>query len=331
MALPLTMAISEYAHTRDLLTGRVRPEGIDLNILTYDFEHVGLRFAMSREFDVSEHSLGGFCAQVAAVEAPDIVGIPVFPSRVFRQGSFFINANAGIRQVGDLAGKRVGIPQWSQTATIYARGYLEHQAGVPLTSIDWFQGGVNSAGRKEGAKLNLPEGIRLTRVADRSLGDMLAAGDIDAMISARAPACFLNGHPAVRRLFDDPRSAEKAYFAETGIFPIMHIMVARRDVYEANRWIIRNLTDAFEEAKRRTLRAIADGTTSYLPVPWGPEYMADTHTMMFPDGDPWPYGINGNRRSLEAFLLYCFEQGVTARHLTPEDLFPPECSYEVIV
>lgn len=331
MTLRITMALSDYAHTHDLVAGRVHPKGIDLNILSYKFEQVGLRFAMGREFDVSEHSLAGYCAHVASTARSDMVAIPVFPSRVFRQSGFFVNAAAGIESVADLAGKRVGLPQWSQTAAVWARGFLAHQAGVDLRSITWFQAGVNAPGRKEGVKLSLPDGISLTPVADSSLSEMLASGALDAVISARPPRCVEDRHPGVRRLYGDYRAEEEAYFRRTGIFPIMHIMVVRRDVYERDRWILRNLMDAFSEAKRRTLEAIADGTTSYLPVPWGAEYMAEMHRLVFPEGEPWPYGIESNRRTLESFLLFCFEQGVTARHLAVDELFPPECSYEVIV
>ncbi|WP_346910145.1 hypothetical protein [uncultured Roseibium sp.] len=331
MPLRLTMAISDYAHTRDLVTGRVRPEGIDLNILTYPFEQVGLRFAMGKEFDVSEYSFAGYCAHIDGCARPEMVAIPVFPSRVFRQSAFYVNSDAGIAHVGDLRGKRVGIAQWSQTAAVYAKGYLVHQANVPLHEIDWVQAGVNRPGRKEGLKLSLPKGVRLHTAADRSLSDMIATGDIDAVISARPPDSFLAGHPKVRRLFTDVQAAEKSYFDETGIFPIMHVMVVRKELYDANRWILRNIVDAFDEAKRRTVNALTDITTSYFPVAWGADYMIAMSDLLFPDGNVWPYGVEANRKTLNAFLRYCHEQGVTTRLLTPEDLFPPECAYQVIV
>lgn len=331
MPLPLTMAVSDYAHTHDLVTGRVRAVGIDLNILSYPFERVGLRFALGREFDIAEFSLAGYCAHVASGAPRQMVGFPVFPSRVFRQSGFFVNAGAGIRDVGDLRGRRIGIPQWAQTAVVYARGYLVQEVDIPLTEVEWVQAGVNQPGRKESVELRLPNDIRLTARPDRCLSDMLASGEIDAVISARAPDCFLRGHPNVRRLFGDPRAAERDYFHRTGIFPIMHVMVVREDVFAKNRWVLRNLMDAFEVAKRAALGRIADSTTSYLPIPWGPEYMHEMHRLVFPEGDPWPYGIESNRRTLEAFLRYCHEQYVTSRRLDPSDLFPPECSLEVIV
>lgn len=331
MALPLTMAISDYAHTRDLVTGRVTPEGIDLNILSYPFEQVGLRFALGREFDVSEFSLAGFCAHIANTREPEFVGLPIFPSRVFRQSSFFINERSGIVDVSDLRGKRVGLPQWSQTATVYARGYLAHDVGLDLRDITWVQAGVNTPGRREGVALALPEGISLTQRPDSCLSDMLASGEIDCAISARPPNCFLQGDGGTRRLFADPQKVEEEYFRRTGIFPIMHVLVVRRDVYEANRWIMRNLIDAFTEAKSRAFDRLRDITTSFAPLGWGPSSFEDSNRLLFPDGEPWPYGVQANSHTLNTFLGYCHEQGVTHRRLSAEDLFPPECSLEVIV
>ncbi|WP_126974934.1 type 2 periplasmic-binding domain-containing protein [Frigidibacter oleivorans] len=329
--LKMTMAISDYAHTVDLVAGRIQPVGIALNILSYSFERVGLRFAQSREFDIAEFSFAGYCAHLANSDRPDLVAFPVFPSRVFRQSAFYVNGESGIADVGDLAGKRIGLPQWSQTATVYAKGYLQHQAKVPLDSVDWVQAGVNSPGRKEGVALRLPAGVKLRTEPARSLSDMLACGDLDAVISARPPDSYLQGHPSVRRLFADPRAAEEAYFRQTGIFPIMHIMVVRRDLFEANRWILRNLMDAFEEAKRNALRAMDEITTSYLPIAWGPEEMRRLNSVVFGDGEIWPYGLTRNRATIDAFLGYCHEQGVTHRRLAPEDLFPQECLQDVVI
>lgn len=331
MALPLTMAISDYTHTRDLVTGRVRPEGIDLNILSYPFEQVGLRFAIGREFDVSEFSLAGFCAHIVNNPEPEFVGLPVFPSRVFRQSSFFVTKSSGISSIRDLTGKQVGLPQWSQTATVYARGYLAHDVGLNLRDIDWVQAGVNSPGRKEGIALSLPEGINLAKRPDGCLSDMLASGEIDCAISARPPNSFLANDGKVRRLFSDPQAVEAEYFRRTGIFPIMHVMVVRADVYQANRWIMRNLMDAFNEAKTLAFKRMQDITTSFVPVGWAPNYFEETNKFLFPDGEVWPYGVQANAHTLNAFLGFCHEQGVTQRRLDATELFPPECNFEVIV
>jgi 4,5-dihydroxyphthalate decarboxylase len=326
--LHLTLAIGDYLHTRDLVNGKAKPEGINLTVLNHPFETIAYRFLATQEFEVSEFSLATYCTFTAQGDAK-MIGLPIFPSRVFRHGAIFVRENSAIKSAADLKGKRIGIPQWTQTAVTYVRGWLAHDAGVPLTSIDWVQAGVNEAGRKEMATFDLPPGYRLTSVQDRSLGEMLADGSIDAMISARPPNVFLDGKHGVKRLIPDYREQEQHYFRKTGIFPIMHIVVMRRDVYEANRWIARNLLEAFERAKRACLSELNQNMTSFLPTAWGSDHFEDTTRLLFPDGDPFPYGIEKNRKTLEPFLAWCHEQGVTKRKLSLEEMFPKELSVEL--
>jgi len=327
MSVPLTLAIGDYVHTRELVSGRVRVEGVDLTVLNYPFEQVGLRFAALQEWEVSEFSLANYCALVSKRDPAPVVGIPVFPSRVFRHSAIFVGTDSGIVEPAQLRGRRVGIPQWSQTATVYVRGYLTHDVGVPLSSIEWIQAGLNEPGRKEPVEIQVPDGVKFRQEPRRTLNEMLLSGDIDAMITARPPEAFLKGDPGLRRLFPDFEKDEEGYFRQTGIFPIMHVVVVRRDAYERNRWIVRNLFDAFEAAKRAALPRLTDITTSFLPAPWVSTYLERVSKLIFPNGDPWPYGVPGNRTTLEAFLLYCFEQGVTERHLSPEELFAPEFGF----
>jgi 4,5-dihydroxyphthalate decarboxylase len=331
MNIPLTLAIGDYVHTRQLSAGRVRAEGIDLTVLNYPFEQVGLRFGALREWEVSEFSIANYCSLVARPEPSSMVAIPVFPSRVFRHSAIFIREDSDIREPAQLAGRRVGIPQWSQTATVYVRGYLAHDVGISLASIDWVQAGVNEPGRKEPAKLTLPPGVRVTPMPNRTLTQMLLDGEIDAMITARPPEPFLKREAGIRRLFPDFQQEEERYFKRTGIFPIMHVMVVRREAYERNRWIMRSLVEAFEASKQAVLPRLYDITTAFIPTAWASAQFERTSKLLFGDGDPWPYGIEANRVTLEAFLLYCFEQGVTARHLNPEELFPPELNFKIRV
>jgi 4,5-dihydroxyphthalate decarboxylase len=326
--LRLTLAIGDYLHTRELAAGRIRPEGIDLTVLNHPFETIAFRFLATQEWEISEFSLATYCTLTAQGDRR-MVGLPVFPSRVFRHGSIYLTGSSPIKSAADLKGRRIGIPQWTQTAVTYVRGFLQHEAGVPLTSIDWVQAGVNDAGRKEMATFELPPGFKLTSVQDKSLGELLLAGHIDAMISARPPNVFLNGRHGVRRLIPDYRAQERAYFQKTGIFPIMHVIVMRRDAYEANRWIARNLLEAFEKAKRACLPELYQGQTSFLPTAWGNDHVEETNRLLFTDGDPWPYGIERNRKTLEPFLAFCHEQGVTRRLLAVEELFPKEVSVEL--
>ena len=326
--LRLTLAIGDYLHTRELAAGRIKPEGIALTVLNHPFETIAFRFLATQEWEISEFSLATYCTLTAQGD-PRMVGLPVFPSRVFRHGSIYVTGNSPIKSAADLKGKRIGIPQWTQTAVTYVRGFLQHEAGVPLASIDWIQAGVNDAGRKEMATFELPPGFRLTSVQDKSLGELLLSGDIDAMISARPPNVFLDGKHGVKRLIPDYREQERRYFQKTGIFPIMHVIVLRRDAYEANRWIARNLLEAFEQAKRACLPELYQGQTSFLPTAWGNDHVEETNRLLFGDGDPWPYGIERNRKTLEPFLAFCHEQGVTRRKLAVEELFPKEVSVEL--
>ncbi len=209
------------------------------------------------------------------------------------------------------------------------RGYLTHDAGVPLASIRWIQAGVDQAGRQDQEQSQLPTGVTVESRPDRTLSGMLVAGEIDAAITARPPHCFRERAPGVRRLFPDYRAEEERYFQRTGIFPIMHVIALRRQVYEANPWIARNLLDAFEEAKRASLVRLGDIQTSHLPTAWAPEQMQQVHRLLFADGDPWPYGLEPNRPTLEPFLAYCHEQGVTARRLAADELFPKELALRI--
>jgi 4,5-dihydroxyphthalate decarboxylase len=245
----------------------------------------------------------------------------VFPSRQFRFSSFYINTTKGIKTAADLRGKRIGLPEWAQSAAVYTRGYLMHDVGIPLDAIDWVQAGTEQAGRIEKVDLTLPKGVRLERIADKTLSDMLAAGEIDAAMIAREPSCFKKGHPDVARLFPDFRAAELEYYKKTKIFPIMHIIAMKRSVLAEHPWVARNLFNAFEESKRNSLSRINDNAISSYPVPWLTDYSRGTRKI-FGD-DTHSYGIEANRPTLEAYLTYAWEQGIAKRLMKPEEIFPP--------
>jgi 4,5-dihydroxyphthalate decarboxylase len=319
--VPLTLAINEYDHVRDLIDGRVAVEGVDLTVLRLPIEEIFYRFTLHREWDVSEMSFGKAIA-LAGQDDDSIVPLPIFVSRVFRHSSIYVRADAGIDRPEALAGKRVGVPEWAQTAAIYTRGLLQHEHGVDLRSIAWHQGGLGEAGRIEKVTLALPEGFRLAVVEDRSLSEMLLAGALDAVLTARPPPPFLAGDTRIRRLYEDFAPVERAYWRKTGIFPIMHIVALRRDVYERHRWLAMNLLKAFEAAKRRSLERLTDITASFYPVPWIAAATTEPRALL--GADFWPYGVEPNRTTLEAFAQYAFEQGVTRRRVAVDALFPPE-------
>ena len=308
MNLPLTLAINPYDHVRGL-----RPQGIGLTVLELPIEEIFFRFTKFREWDASEMSFGKTVSMMAE-PAPDIVPMPVFPSRVFRHSAIYVGERSSIREPKDLEGRRVGIPEWAQTAGIYARGLLQHEYGVDLARIHWHQAGVRQPGRIEKVKLHLGQGLRITPVPDKSLAQMLASGELDAVISAR--------DPGGKRLFEDYVSVEEQYFRKTSIYPIMHVIVLRREAYERDRWIAMNLFKAFEEAKRESTQRLVEIGLSHVPIPWLAEHARRWRALA--GEDFWPYGIAPNRPTLEAFVQYAHEQGITARRLTVEELFAPE-------
>jgi 4,5-dihydroxyphthalate decarboxylase len=313
MNLPLTLAINPYDHVRDFLAGDVRAAGIDLVPLELPIEEIFYRFTKFREWQASEMSFGKVISLMSE-EKPEIICIPVFLSRVFRHSAIYLPENSPIRKPKDLEGKRVGIPEWAQTAGIYVRGMLAHEYAVDLAKIQWIQAGVREPGRVEKVQLNLPKGTTITPRPDRTLVDMLAKGDLDAVMSAReVPGA---------RLFKDYRAAEVDYWKKTRIFPIMHVLALRRDVYERNRWLAMNLFQAFLEAKKRSMARVSEFGLSHLPLPWIPDHVRQWREIA--GNDFWPYGVEPNRPTLEAFLQYGYEQGVCKKRITVEDLFAPE-------
>jgi 4,5-dihydroxyphthalate decarboxylase len=317
----LTMATNDYDHVRDIHMGIVRPDGIDLTCLTMEVEEIFHRFLFSLEWDISEISTGMSTSWISRGNAPFVL-IPVFPSRVFRHSSIYIHPEGRVKKPADLKGKRVGVPEWGQTAGIYTRGWMVHEAGVALKDVSWVQSGVNDPGRQEAATLDLPEGVRLEVVTDRSLTQMLLDGDLDAIFTARAPAEFLRGNPGVVRLFPDFRKEEEAYCRKTGIFPIMHSVAIRKGVADRHPWVPMNVFKAFDAAKKRSVARMMDVTASQIALPWLFDELPRLSKTLFGGNDYWPYGMEPNRVTLEAFLLYGYEQGVFHRHLKPEDLYP---------
>jgi 4,5-dihydroxyphthalate decarboxylase len=312
----LTLAIGDYEHTRDLASGHVPVQGATLNVLTLPPEEAFFRFTHFREWEVSEMSMGKYVS-LRSQEDDGIAAIPVFPSRVFRHSMIYVRDGGALERAEQLKGKRIGVPEWAQTAVIYARGHLAHQARVPLDSIEWVQAGVNEPGRVEKVKLKLPAGVRLKPEPTRSLNEMLLAGELDAVLSARPPQGLGSG---IRRLFSDYESAEKGYFRQTGIFPIMHVIVIKADLLARHPWLAMNLYKAFEEAKRRSIERLSDITASHAPLAWLAPYVERMKALF--GEDFWPYGLEKNRKTLQAFVDFAFEQGVCHRKLALEELFP---------
>jgi 4,5-dihydroxyphthalate decarboxylase len=328
MALHLSIASTDYDHFRDFRTGVVKAEGIEHTWLNLGHHECFARFTANREFDVSELSCAKFLTQVSRTDS-DIVGLPVICSRLFRLSSFYVNRRSQIAAVGDLKGKKVGSPEWAHSAAVYMRGWMHNEMGVRLTDVHWYQAGANAPGREEKVELNLPAGVTLTRVSDKSLSEMLASNEIDCAIIARPPTCFLEGHPDVVRLFPDYLAMEEASYASTKVWPIMHIIAMRKAIVDEHPWVARNLYNAFLESKRRSVERILDPAVSRYPVPWLTTYartMRDTF-----GGDMFPYGIEENRPTWEQAALYAFQQGIAHRLMEPEELFPRGIMTKVVI
>jgi 4,5-dihydroxyphthalate decarboxylase len=319
--LHLTLATTDYDHVRDLTNGVVRADGIVLTAFTLPIEEITFRFVKNREWDISELSFGKFIGFAAQGNSP-FIGIPVFPSRVFRHSAFYVRADRGIASPQDLQGKSVGIPEWAQTAGIYARGFLAESAGVDLRKIRWVQAGLNQAGRDEKIELTLPQGMQYQQRRDSSISAMLLSGELDAAVSARVPDAFDKGGGKIVRLYPNYCGEEKRYYDLTGIFPIMHVIAMRRAVFERYPWVAMNMLKAFEQAKARSMERIRDLTASRIPVPWAAAIAGEWGEGF--GADPFAYGLEANRKTLEAFCRFAHEQGVTAKPMTPDELFPKE-------
>lgn len=322
--LALTYAgLSYFDRTVPLEVGAVTVPGVDLNVVTFASPgDLFRRQAQHAEFDASEMSLSTFIALVARGD-DRFVGLPVFVSRNFRHSQVYVHAGAGIDRPEDLAGRDVGIFEYQMTAGLWIRAFLQHDHGVTAGDLRWWEGGLTEPEYAERMPFELPESISVRRIpGDRTLEGMLEQGDLPALVTVQPPARFSSPESPVRRLFADHRAVERAYYLRTGLFPIMHLVVVRRDVYEANRWLAVSLLQAFTEAKavgKRRLRAV---TGLAVGLPWLAVELAEVDELF--GGDAFPYGVAANRHVLEAATQYSLEQGLSPRHVEVEELFAPE-------
>jgi len=318
----MSLACWNYDRTRALMDGSVQPQGIDLNYLNMPVEETFFRMLRHQEFDAAEMSLSSYTVSLFKPQR-EFVAIPVFPSRFFRHSCIFVNADSGIREPRDLIGKRVGNPEYQMTAPVWIRGILSDHYGVPVDSVTYRTGGEEQPGRPEKLKLDLPANIRVEPIGEtQTLSQMLLDGEIDALYTARTPSTFLTGGGRVRRLFDNFVDVERQYFRDTGIFPIMHTVAIRTELYQSNRWVAQSLYKAFLEAHRRNYEDLMETAALKTSLPWLTAHVEETRREM--GDDFWPYGLDRNRKTLETFLRYHFEQGLSKRLLTPNELFAPE-------
>jgi 4,5-dihydroxyphthalate decarboxylase len=323
--LTLSFACWDYDRTRSLQDGRVRPEGIELTSLVLPVEETFYRQLRHQEFDVSEMSLSSYLLTLATPNPP-FVALPVFPSRCFRHQSIYVNTANGISEPADLVGKRVGTPEFQLTAGVWQRGILADDHGVPADSVEYFTGAIEQSGRDEKLALSLPDRFSVTPIgAGRNLSDMLADGELDAIYSASEPPC-LRTSPDVKHLFADFRTVEESYFRRTRIFPIMHVVVLKRELHERHPWIARSLYKAFEQSLRLAYADLRHRNALKVMLPWLHDHLEQTIAVL--GHDYWNYGLEPNRHVLETFARYSHEQGLADRRWAPEDVVLPQAADE---
>jgi 4,5-dihydroxyphthalate decarboxylase len=320
-ALPMTFACGLYDRMTALYTGEVRPVGIDLNFIAVnDPRALFDRMAARQEFDASEMSTSEYVSRFAAGKCP-FVAIPAFPSRMFRHGFITVDSRV-VKTPKDLEGKRIGIQLYIMTAAVWIRGLLQHDHGVDLSNVQWVEGAMEEP-RPHGNPTVLPPLKPISIVANtsgKSLSELLEAGDIQAVVGADVPSA-IRRVPHVKRLFPDFRAEEKAYYRRTKIFPIMHLVVLRREFHERHPFAATSLFNALEESRslaQRRMRYI--GALRYM-LPWLPAELDEIDEVF--GGDPWPYGIEPNRPTLEALVRFLADQSMIAAPVKLEDLFVP--------
>jgi len=322
--LPLTFACGPYDRMEALNYGLIPVEGIDLNFIEIQApREIFDRMVGAQEFDVSEMSLAEYITMTAKGISP-FIALPVFPSKAFRHAFICVNREAGIKEPKDLAGKRIGTPLYTQTAAIWIRGDLQNIYGVDLSDVQWIQGAVEKAGTHGDppAPPQLQKPVDITpNTSDKSLSQMLADGDIDAIMGSRMPDSVRTDPDRVAHLFPDFREEEKRYYQEHRIHPIMHTIVIRNDVYEANKWIAQSLYKAFLAAKDWAVEQMYfSGAQKYM-LPWLFDDLREIDEVF--GGDPWPYGIDENRPTLYAFVKYMHQQNFIPEEIPVDDLFAP--------
>lgn len=317
--LPITLACHDYDRTRALKDGTVKPNGIELNYLSLPVEETFWRMCQFQEFDASEMSLSAYLILRSRPDPP-FIAIPVFPARQFRHSSVFVNTTAGIDQPEDIAGKRVGIPEYAMTAIVWMKGIWQEDYGVNPNTVNWVVGGLEDPGRKERVDISLPEGLSLEEAPEgKTLSECLEEGSIDALFSSRIPLCFQNGSPQVKRIFKDVRAVEEEYFHRTGIFPMMHTLVMKESTYRDHPWAAQELFKAFCKAKEIAAEILYDTSALRYSIPWLLTEIEEQRRVI--GQDLWPYGLEENRVALEKLIQYSAEQELIPNLLKVETLF----------
>lgn len=316
--LSLSLACWTYDRTKALIDGTIKPEGIDLDVKVMRPRVAFERMLATGEFDVSEMSLANFVALKGQGRCP-LVAIPVMLSKMFRHDCIYVREGAGIATPRDLIGRRVGTMRYASTALVVARGLLQDEYGIHARDLDWFIGGINTPMRSSRPE-NAAADLRVTLLSEsQTLDAMLRDGAVDALITQDLPDSFVRGEPGIRRLFLDSKAAEIDYFTRTKIFPVMHIVVMREDVHRDHPWVARALYTAFSRAKDAALHGLYDTDALHLSLPFLIQAVEESVRTFGPDF--FSYGLDANRPAMEALCRYVFEQGLSPRLVSPDELF----------
>jgi 4,5-dihydroxyphthalate decarboxylase len=319
--LELSIAVGDYDRVRPLIDGTVAIDGVAPVPMVLGPEEIFFRAFRHAEFDIAELSLSSFTIRTARGDNP-YLGVPVFPSRAFRHSGVYVRTDRGIRTPADLKGRRVGLAEYQLTANVWVRAFLDDDFGVAPAAIEWVRGGIEEPGRPEKIPVTLPPDVTLNDAPEgHSLSEMLLAGEIDAVIGPRAPSAMAAGNGAVGWLFPDPRAAAIENYRRTRIFPIMHLIGVRRTLVDRHPWLPAAVLKAFEQAKAVAWARLADPSASKVMLPFVDQLLAEAQDLLGPD--PWPYGVDANRRCLEYFLDQHHKQGLSARRVALAELFPP--------
>lgn len=315
--MKLTIGIGRYDRTQALLDGRIGISGHDARFESPPLEELFAAAFDSERYDLAEISFSNF-VYLSSTGRSRFLGLPIFPSRMFRHSAVFIRTDRGIRGPRDLAGRTVGVREFSMTAALVTRGVLEDEYGLRAADIDWRCGPANASDSRPVIRV-APRGVRMSMIDDGcNLSDMLAAGELDAVVAYEPPRCFLAGAAHVGRLFPDPVLVEQDYYARSGIFPIMHLIGIRRDLAE-DAALCRAVCDAFHQAKSEAIRSISEYQALSVSLPWAPANLRDVRALM--GDDHWPYGVAQNAAAIEAVCRYSHAQGLAPRRMAIEELF----------
>ncbi len=323
--LTLSVALGDYDRVRPLLDGRVHIDGVSPVYMTLSAEETFFRAFRNGEFDIAEMSLSSYLVRTSRGDC-DYTAIPVFLSRAFRHTSIYVRKDR-ISSPADLKGKKIGLPEYQLTAMVWARSILEHDYGVKPTDVTWVRGGIEEPGRPEKIKLQLPEGVIIEDAPEtETISDLLDRGEIDGFMAPRAPTCA-GRNPNVGWLFEDPTAVAKDYYRRTGIFPIMHVVGIRKSLLAQHPWLAVAVMKAFEQAKGVCLAHLSETSATKITLPFVEEQLQAARDLM--GHDFWSYGVDANRNTIEAFLGYHHEQGLSARRLDVSEIFAPS-TYETV-